>query len=54
MDWRAHISTDPTVCLGKACITGTRIMVSVVLENLAAGASAAETCSAIPLCAQKM
>jgi uncharacterized protein (DUF433 family) len=30
MDWRSHISTDPTVCHGKACITGTRIMVSVV------------------------
>ena len=42
MDWRARISTDPTVCHGKACIAGTRIMVSVVLDNLAAGASATE------------
>jgi len=40
MDWRDHISTDPTVCHGKACIKGTRIMVSVVLDNLAAGQSA--------------
>jgi uncharacterized protein (DUF433 family) len=37
MDWRTHISTDPAVCHGKACIKGTRIMVSVVLDNLAAG-----------------
>jgi len=39
MDWRSHISTDPAVCHGKACIKGTRIMVSVVLDNLAAGQS---------------
>lgn len=38
-DWRSHISTDPTICHGKACIKGTRIMVSVVLDNLASGAS---------------
>jgi uncharacterized protein (DUF433 family) len=42
MDWRARISTDPNTCHGKACITGTRIMVSVVLDNLAGGADAAE------------
>jgi uncharacterized protein (DUF433 family) len=48
MDWRAHISTDPTVCHGKACITGTRITVSVVLDNLAAGASAAEIVQLYP------
>ena len=27
---------DPRVCHGKACIRGTRIMVSVILDNLAA------------------
>jgi uncharacterized protein (DUF433 family) len=32
----------PNVCHGKACISGTRIMVSVVLDNLAAGADSAE------------
>jgi uncharacterized protein (DUF433 family) len=37
MDWRTRITVDPAVCHGKACITGTRIMVSVVLDNLAAG-----------------
>lgn len=41
MDWRTHISTDPNICHGKACITGTRIMVSVVLDNLASGADVA-------------
>ena len=42
MDWRARISTDPNICHGKACITGTRIMVSVVLDNLADGSDVAE------------
>lgn len=37
MNWREHISVDPNVCHGKACIKGTRIMVSVILDNLAAG-----------------
>jgi uncharacterized protein (DUF433 family) len=37
MDWKQHISVSPDVCHGKACIRGTRVMVSVVLENLAAG-----------------
>ena len=37
MDWQAHISIDPAICHGKACIAGTRIMVSVVLDNLATG-----------------
>lgn len=39
MDWRTRISTDPAVCHGKACINGTRIMASVVLDNLATGQS---------------
>ena len=32
-----RISVDPKICHGKACIKGTRIMVSVILDNLAAG-----------------
>ncbi len=37
MDWREHITVDPAICHGRACIKGTRIMVSIVLDNLAAG-----------------
>ncbi len=40
MNWRDYISVDPMVCHGKACIKGTRVMVSVVLDNLAAGETA--------------
>jgi uncharacterized protein (DUF433 family) len=32
-----RISIDPNICHGKACIAGTRIMVSVILDNLASG-----------------
>jgi uncharacterized protein (DUF433 family) len=37
MNWRERISIDPNVCHGKACIKGTRVMVSVILDNLAEG-----------------
>ena len=36
MNWREHITIDPKVCHGKACIKGTRIMTSVILDSLAA------------------
>ena len=39
MSWQDRITVDPEVCHGKACIKGTRVMVSVVLDNLAAGES---------------
>ena len=39
MDWRDRITIDQQVCHGKPCILGTRVMVSVVLDNLAAGES---------------
>jgi uncharacterized protein (DUF433 family) len=35
--WRARIAVDPRVCHGKACIRGTRVMVSVILDYLTAG-----------------
>lgn len=39
MDWKTRISVDPKVMHGAACIAGTRIPVSVVLDNLATGVS---------------
>jgi len=39
MNWKDRISVDPSICHGKVCIKGTRIMVSVILDNLAAGES---------------
>lgn len=37
--WLDRISSDPTICHGKVCIKGTRIMVSVILDNLAEGST---------------
>jgi uncharacterized protein (DUF433 family) len=34
-NWKEYISADPEICHGKACVKGTRIMVSVILDNLA-------------------
>ena len=48
MHWRDHISVDPTVCHGQACIAGTRVMVTVVLDNLAAGLTAEQVAEAYP------
>jgi len=48
MNWTERISVDPNICHGKACIRGTRVMVSVVLDNLAAGLSAAEIIRSYP------
>ena len=39
MKWSDYIMVDADVCHGKACIKGTRIMVSVILDNLADGLS---------------
>ena len=37
MSWQDRISIKPDVCHGKACIKGTRVLVSVILADLAAG-----------------
>ena len=34
-----RISADPQICHGRACIKGTRIMVTAILDNLASGTS---------------
>ncbi len=48
MDWHEYISFDPNVCHGQACIAGTRVMVSVILDNLAAGLTAEEIAQSYP------
>lgn len=49
MDWRQRISFDPLVCHGKACIAGTRVLVSVVLDSVADGVAVSELLRAYPL-----
>jgi len=47
-DWKEHISIDPKVCHGKPCIKGTRIWVSLIVDNLAAGSREEEILEAYP------
>jgi len=42
------ISIDPNVCHGQPCIRGTRVLVTVVLDALAAGLSPADIISDYP------
>lgn len=48
MNWHDYITVDPNVCHGNACLKDTRIMVSVVLDNLAAGLSIEEILRSYP------
>lgn len=48
MNWRDHITVDPEICHGRACIAGTRVLVATVLDNLAAGLSAEEITRSYP------
>lgn len=48
MNWREHITVDPQICHGKACIKGTRVLVTVILDNLAAGLSVEEVTQSYP------
>ena len=36
-NWRDHITVDPEICHGKACFRGTRVLVAVILDNIADG-----------------
>ena len=47
-NWKEHISVNPAVCHGKACIRGTRVMISVILDNVAAGISRPEILASYP------
>jgi len=46
--WKDHISFEPTVCHGKACIKNTRVLVSVILDCLAEGMKEAEILEEYP------
>ena len=48
MNWRDRIVMDPLIYHGAATIRGTRVMVSVILDNLAAGTSHDEILSSYP------
>lgn len=47
-NWQERISVNPNVCHGQACIRGTRVLVSVILDNLAARVSEEELLQSYP------
>jgi uncharacterized protein (DUF433 family) len=47
-EWQEHINISPDICHGKPYITGTRIMVSVILDNLAEGLTSDEIVADYP------
>ncbi len=48
MKWQDRITVDPHICHGKACIRGTRVMVSVIIDNLAGGVDRKEILDSYP------
>ena len=48
IDWKSRIVHDPEICHGKAVIKGTRVMISVILANLADGISREEILQSYP------
>lgn len=48
MNWNDRITVDSQVCHGKACIKGTRVMVSVILDNFATGATREDILASYP------
>lgn len=48
MNWQERITVDPQICHGRACIAGTRVFVSVVLDSLAEGLTQEEILRSYP------
>ena len=51
-NWRKRISIDPAVLHGKACIRDTRVLVSVVIDNIAVGVPRDEILRSYPVLTQ--
>ena len=48
MDWKPYLISDPQIMHGAICFRGTRIPVTVVLDNLAAGETPARILDQYP------
>ncbi len=53
MNWREYITVNPEVAHGQACFKGTRVLVSVVLDNLAANIPTKEILKSYPSLTQE-
>jgi len=48
MNWQEYVVIDPEICHGRACIRGTLVMVSVILDSIAAGQGVEEILKSYP------
>jgi len=48
MQWRDYITVDQNICHGKACFIGTRVPVTIILDNLAENVSPDEIMKSYP------
>ena len=46
--WQEFLSSDPQVCGGEMCASGTRIPVTVILDSFAEGAGKEEILASYP------
>ena len=46
--WQDFLGSNPEVCGGEICAAGTRILVTVILDNLAEGSSREEILRSYP------
>jgi putative addiction module component (TIGR02574 family) len=48
IEWREHLTSDPKICGGQLCAKGTRVLVTIILDSLAEGASREEILRSYP------
>lgn len=48
IDWRQYLSSDPRICGGQLCATGTRVLATNILDSLAEGSSREEILHSYP------
>ncbi len=47
-EWQEFLGSDPQICGGEICASGTRVPVTVILDGLAEGASKEEILASYP------
>ncbi len=48
MDWKNHISSDPSIMFGKPVIKGTRVPVETIIDKLAGGRTVEQLLKSYP------
>lgn len=48
IDWRQYLSSDPQIRHGRLCASGTRVLVTNILDSLAEGSSREEILRSYP------